>query len=219
VAAIRPGEVNWMTAGRGIVHSERTPPEVRRQPSTLAGLQVWVALPKNHEETPPVFAHHGAGDLPQIEDDGHRLKVVVGEAFGARSPVEVFSAMFYVDATLAPNRRLPLPRRYAERAAYIVSGEVRVGTDTQRFGPGRMLVLRAGEDMTLTATESAARVMLLGGEPMDGPRHVWWNFVSSSKERIEQAKADWAARRFAAVPDEAEFIPLPERKPPPVSYP
>lgn len=218
VQPIRPGEVNWMTAGRGIVHSERTPPALRPGGSTLAGLQVWVALPHEREEDAPAFVHHAAGALPETGEPGIALKVVVGELFGVRSPVEVASEMFYVDAALAAGRRLHLPALHEERAAYVVGGEVLVGGDAGAYGPGRLLVFGRGREVVLHATQDA-RLMLFGGAPMDGPRFLWWNFVSSSKARIEQARDDWAAGRFPAVPGETEFIPLPAARTGPVAYP
>jgi redox-sensitive bicupin YhaK (pirin superfamily) len=215
VQAIRPGEVNWMTAGRGIAHSERTPPEMRRAPSRLFGLQTWVALPRDREEVEPAFAHHGTADLPLVEGEGKRLRVVLGALYGARSPVAVFSEMFYVDARLAPGARRELPAAPEERAGYIVEGRVALAGET--FDAGRLLVLKPGAALTVAA-EAAARLVFLGGEPMDGPRRLWWNFVSSSAERIEQAKDDWRNGRFAPVPDDPELIPLPE-SPAPVRSP
>ena len=208
VQPIRPGAVNWMTAGRGIVHSERTPPELRAGgDSRLFGIQTWVALPKDCEETEPDFTHHGPGSLPVIEGEGKRLRLIAGSLYGARAPVEVFSEMFYADAALSDQARLELPAEHEERAVYVAQG--RVKTEDDFFDAGRLLVLRPGSAVVLEAL-GAARLMLLGGEPMDGPRHVWWNFVSSKAERIEQAKADWKAGRFPPVPGETEFIPLPE---------
>ena len=205
--AIRPGEVNWMTAGRGIVHSERTDPAIRTRGSRLFGLQTWVALPKAHEETTPAFSHHGVEDLPTEEGEGLSVRLVVGELFGKRAPVTTFSAMFYADASLAAGARLALDTTYEDRSLYVVSGKIQVaGVD---YPAGQLLVFKPGVALTVQALE-AARVMLLGGEPMDGPRHIWWNFVSSSAERIEQAKAEWRAGGFPTVPgDEQEFIPLP----------
>ena len=170
VQAIRPGEVNWMTAGRGIAHSERTPPEIRRAPSRLFGLQTWVALPKDREEVEPAFAHHGAADLPLVEGEGKRLRVVLGALYGARSPVAVFSEMFYVDARLEPAARLELPAAHEERAVYIVEGRVTLAGET--FDAGRLLVLEPGAALTVAA-EAPARLVFLGGEPMDGPRRLW----------------------------------------------
>ena len=205
--AIRPGELNWMTAGRGITHSERSDQEIRKEEERVAGLQIWVALPQRHEETDPAFAHHGATELPLIEDGGKRIRVIVGESFGARAPVETLSEMFYVDATLRAGAALPVEATHDERAAYLVEGRVTV--DDTAFDPGQLLVLAPGATPTITA-ESDARLVLLGGEPMDGPRHIWWNFVSSRRERIEQAKEDWRQGRFDPVPGESEFIPMPD---------
>jgi redox-sensitive bicupin YhaK (pirin superfamily) len=207
--AIRPGELNWMTAGRGIVHSERTDAALRDRPRRMFGIQSWVALPKAAEDAAPGFVHHGAGALPFAEDDGVRLRLVAGEAWGLTAPVAVSSPLFYADAMLSPGARLPLPEGHEERGAYVVEGAVEVaGT---RFEAGRMLVFRAGDALALTAGGQGARLLLLGGATMDGPRFMYWNFVASSRERLEQAKADWKDGRFAKVPgDEAEFIPLPE---------
>ena len=216
VQPIRPGELNWMTAGRGIVHSERTPPELRPSGPRLAGLQAWGALPARDEESEPAFAHHGAAELPVIDAPGLSVRLIAGEAFGARSPVATCSPLFYADVTLAPPARLQVPIEHVERAAYIVAGSIAI--DGVAYSAGQLLVLRRGAEVVITAS-SATRLMLLGGEPLDGPRHVWWNFVSSSHERIEQAKADWRAGRFAPVPGETEFIPLPDNHPPPVRYP
>jgi redox-sensitive bicupin YhaK (pirin superfamily) len=214
---IRPGAVNWMTAGRGIVHSERTPPELRAGQSSLFGIQTWVALPKGREEMEPGFAHHGADALPVIEGEGKRLRLIAGSLYGERAPVEVFSEMFYADATLSGAARLDLPAEHEERAAWVAEGRIEVGGDV--FDAGQMLVFRPGDAVAIKALDPA-RLILFGGEPMDGPRHVWWNFVSSSAARIEQAKADWKAARFGKVPgDETEFIPLPEEPPRPVNYP
>ncbi len=207
VQAIRPGAVNWMTAGRGIAHSERSGDETRRTGQRVFGIQSWIALPKQAEETAPAFTHHPAQTLPIIEGEGKRVRVVAGQAYGERSPVQGFSPMLYVDATLDAKARLPIPVEHAERALYVAQGAITVNGDP--FDAGQLLVLRPGDAITAQA-ETAARVLLLGGEPMDGPRHIWWNFVSSSKERIEAAKADWQAGRFTAVPGETEFIPLPE---------
>ena len=205
--AIRPGEVNWMTAGRGIAHSERTAPEARKGGARLFGIQTWVALPKYAEETPPAFAHHGMAELPLVEDQGTTVRLVLGSLYGRSSPVRTFTEMFYADATLDAGARLPLDASHEERAVYVVGGTVEIAGD--RFGEAQLLVFRPGDRITIQAV-TPARLILLGGEPMDGPRHIWWNFVSSSKDRIEQAKADWRTGRFTPVPDESEFIPLPE---------
>ncbi len=206
VIPIRPGEMNLMTAGRGIVHSERTPPDVRAAGHALHGIQAWVALPRSHEECEPAFAHFDASQLPVLSEGGLTLRLIAGEAQGARSPVTTPMAMIYADAEFTAGASLLFEARYAERAIYTVAGELEIGGE--RFGPSQLLVLKPGMAVTVRAL-SAARCMLLGGEPVDGPRHLWWNFVASSRERLEQAKADWAAGRFAAVPGETEFIPLP----------
>ena len=208
--AIVPGDVNWMTAGRGIAHSERTDAALRVRRNRLFGIQSWVALPKSAEEVAPDFAHHDAASLPVADEDGMRLRLVAGEAWGLRAPVAVTSPLFYADVALAPGAALPLPEEHEERAAYVVEGVVEVaGT---RFEAGRMLLFRAGDAIALRgARPEGARLLLLGGAAMDGPRYIFWNFVSSSRERIEQAKADWKAGRFGKIPgDDVEFIPLPE---------
>ena len=206
--SIEPGDVNWMTAGRGIAHSERTDTALRGHANRLFGIQSWVALPKHLEETAPAFVHHSAAALPMIEAEGVRLRLIAGDGWGARSPAEAASAMFYADAVLAPGAAVPLPDHHEERAAYVLEGDVDVAGVP--YGAGRMLVFRTGDAMALRAGAQGARVLLLGGAVMDGPRHLFWNFVSSRPERIEQAKADWRAGRFGAVAgDAAEFIPLP----------
>jgi redox-sensitive bicupin YhaK (pirin superfamily) len=208
VQAIRPGEVNWMTAGRGIAHSERTPPEARAVGGSIFGLQMWVALTRDREEQAPAFAHHDRGTLPVVEDGGARVRVVAGEYLGARSPVETGWETLLADAVLEAGATLPVAASHDERAVFVACGVVDVGGQTFEAGP--LLVLKPGEPLTVRA-RTPARVVVLGGEPMDGPRHIWWNFVSSSRERIEQAKADWVAGRFDVVPDESERVPLPER--------
>ncbi len=206
IQPIKPGDVNWMTAGRGIVHSERTGDEERARPSRLFGIQSWVALPKNAEETDPAFHHHAKTTLPTIERDGVCMRLIAGAAYGERSPVETFSDIFYLDASMSAGARLTLPSEYEERAIYPVEGKVTLNGEL--FSPGRMAVITPGTEGIIQGAEDA-RVMLLGGAAMDGERHIWWNFVSSSKDRIEQAKADWSQNRFAKVPEETEFIPLP----------
>jgi redox-sensitive bicupin YhaK (pirin superfamily) len=207
VQPIAPGDVNWMTAGRGIVHSERTDAEARRRPQRLQGIQIWVALPQRHEETAPAFAHYPAAALPLIEGEGKSLRVVAGTLFGQRSPVATLSDLFYAAATLAPGAALALDAEHEERAAYLLDGAVEI--EGRAFAPGRLLVFAPGRPLTIRAGAAPARLLLLGGEPLDGPRHLWWNFVASRPERIEQAKQDWKAGRFAMVPGETEFIPLP----------
>jgi redox-sensitive bicupin YhaK (pirin superfamily) len=217
--AIRPGEVNWMTAGRGIVHSERTAQEQRAGGSALAGLQCWVALPQRHEETEPAFAHIGADQLPVVEGEGASARVIAGSFFGKRAPVATLSELFYVDLVLQPGAKLAMPAEYSEQAIYIVEGELDLGRDGV-FAPGQLLVLKPKAGVTLAARgPGVTRVMLLGGEPMDGPRYLSWNFVASSEERIEQAREDWRKMAFPSVPGETEFIPLPESAGKPVRYP
>ena len=208
---IRPGEVNWMTAGRGITHSERFE-HLRQQGGGLHGIQAWVALPTGDEETDPAFHHHGPADLPTYEGGGMWARLVAGEAFGAKAAVKTHSPLFYVHWELQPGARAELPAEYPERAAYVAAGSVEVGGRT--YQPGQMLVFTPGRPATFTA-QSAATVILLGGEPL-GERFIEWNFVSSSKDRIEQAKADWRAGRMKLPDlDDQEFIPLPEPPPPP----
>ncbi|UAK24534.1 pirin family protein [Sphingomonas nostoxanthinifaciens] len=217
VQAIRPGEVNWMTAGAGIVHSERTGPETRATGGSLYGLQVWVALPTAHEETAPAFAHHRADAIPQTEADGVALTVIAGRHDGLVSPVATFSDMVYADVRMAARTRYQLRAEHVERAIYVVEGTVGVIGQTGAFTTGEFVIFKPGAEIVLES-DSGARLMLVGGEPFPETRHIFWNFVSSRADRIEQAKEDWRARRFAAVPDERDFIPLPEA-PPPVRYP
>jgi redox-sensitive bicupin YhaK (pirin superfamily) len=206
---IRPGGINWMTAGRGIAHSERTPAEVRATGGPAHGLQLWVALPREHEETAPSFHHHPAETLPELSLGQARLRVLAGAAYGITSPVQTLSPLFFVEATLPAGAALPMPGDHRERAAYVVDGQISAGHD--RISPGTMVVF-APQAAPVLRAETAARVALIGGAPLDGPRHVWWNFVSSSRERIERAKADWTAGRFGTIPgDDKEFIPLPDR--------
>ncbi len=205
--AIQPGELNWMTAGKGIVHSEHTPEAERAREHKVFGIQSWVALPKAHEDTLPGFEHVAMSALPLITDHGREVRVVAGDIYGAKSPVKTHSALFYADVKLASGAKLPLPTEHEERAIYVVEGSVEIGG--QVHGANQLLVFRAGDAITIAATTDT-RFMMLGGEPMDGPRHIWWNFVSSSKERIEMAKEEWRRGRFDIVPgDEKEFIPLP----------
>jgi redox-sensitive bicupin YhaK (pirin superfamily) len=207
-APIRPQDVNWMTAGRGIVHSERTGPDRRQGGERLHGLQCWVALPLAEEEGAPGFAHHDASDLPTVSGEGKTVRVVAGELYGARSPVATAWQTLFADARLEAGAVLPLDADQEERALYVVQGEVAIAGD--RFAAGRLLVFRPGDRLAVKAL-SDSRLVLLGGAAMEGPRYVWWNFVSSRRERIEQAKAEWKAGRFSPVPGETEFIPLPER--------
>jgi redox-sensitive bicupin YhaK (pirin superfamily) len=212
---IKPGDVNWMTAGRGIAHSERTGDDVRAAGHRLHGIQSWVGLPQADEEAPPQFQHFAADALPQREADGVSLRLITGSGFGLVSPVKVFSPIFYADARFAAGGRLQFDAEHEERAFLVIEGEVQVGGDlhgVEVHGPGAMLALDAGEEVTLYAA-APARVMLLGGAKLDGPRHIWWNFVSSSRERIERAKQDWKSGAFGTIPgDDKEFIPLPEER-------
>lgn len=209
--SIEPGDVNWMTAGQGITHSERTATPSRLHSNRLFGIQSWVALPRALEETAPSFVHHAADTLPVIADAGINLRLIAGRGWGLRSPVQTSSELFYADAVLQPGAHLPMPDDQEERGAYVVQGEVEIAGS--RFEAGRMLLFRANDRVSLRAGPNGARLLLLGGAVMDGPRHLFWNFVSSSRERIEQAKADWKAGRFGTVPgDDKEFIPLPEQR-------
>jgi len=210
---IRPGEVNWMTAGRGITHSERFDGLIREHGGLMNGIQAWVALPEALEETAPAFAHHaGPADLPYYETGGLKARLIAGEAFGAKAAVKTHSPMFYVHWELDAGAKAGLPAEYPDRAAFIVSGAVEI--DGVRYDEGHMLVFTPGETVTFTALEPSV-VMLLGGEPL-GERHLFWNFVASSMDRIEQAKDDWRAGRFPLPPhDHDEFIPLPPDPPPP----
>lgn len=205
---IRPGDVNWMTAGRGIAHSERTAADHRAGGEPLHGLQCWVALPRISEEMPPAFDHYESKNLPVVKGDGKTARIVAGKLFGASAPVRTLHDTFFTDVSLDAGASVPLDADYEERAIYIVSGEIEIAGD--RFSEGRLLVFKPGDRIIVRAS-SAARIVMLGGAAMDGPRHIWWNFVSSRKDRIEQAKADWKAGRFEAVPGDTEFIPLPER--------
>ncbi len=208
--AIRPGEVNLMTAGRGIVHSERTGPEMRASGQEMFGIQAWMALPKSHEESAPAFAHHDVSALPRLEGEGKRVRLIAGSLYGETSPAVFPHDCFYAEAVLAPGAVLPLDPDYDERAIYLASGRVDIAGQT--FEGGQLLVFKPGDRISILA-ETNARLMLLGGEPMDGPRHIWWNFVSSSQERIDSAKEDWRQGRFSIVPgDETEFIPLPDNR-------
>jgi redox-sensitive bicupin YhaK (pirin superfamily) len=216
VETIRPGEVNWMTAGRGIVHSERTPESARHGGAKLSGLQLWVALPADCEETAPTFAHHGADAIPSAEAGGTTVRVIVGEMEGMRSPVETLSPMIYAEIDLVTGARYALPAEQVERAFYLIEGAVTV--DGASFGPSELVILKPHAEIVLVA-DAPTRLVLVGGEPFPEPRMIYWNFVSSRADRLEQAKADWTEGRFAAVPEEHEFIPLPADPVPPVRYP
>jgi redox-sensitive bicupin YhaK (pirin superfamily) len=205
---IAPGDVNWMTAGRGIAHSERSSPQSRLNSRQMTGVQSWVALPKIFEETNPAFFHHPGTSLPELTDTGIKIRVIAGNAYGETSPVRVFSGTLYVDATLDAGAILPLPHDHVERSVYILEGSLEIAGE--EFAEHRLLIFRPSDHISIRAV-TPARFVIVGGEPMDGDRHIWWNFVSSSKERIEHAKADWKAGKFGMVPgDEKEFIPLPD---------
>lgn len=214
VQPIRPGEVNWMIAGRGIVHSERTPAELRAFGPRLSGVQTWVALPREEEECEPAFSHHA--QLPVVEDGGVTLRLILGDLLGLASPVPILSPTLYADIGIQATRRFAVPAKHEERALYILEGDIAVGP--QSFAAGDMVVLTPGSEVIVEA-RTATRMLLFGGASLDGPRHVWWNFVSSHPARIKQAADDWRAGRFPDVPDDAERIPLPDRAPEFVGYP
>lgn len=207
VQTIEPGAVNWMTAGRGIVHSERTPEKLQASGSGIHGYQVWLALPREREEMEPGFAHHPAESVPRVTRPGAALQIVAGEAFGERSPVETASETLYVAGHLEDGASLDLPGHVAERAVYVAEGGLAL--EGVRYAPGTLFALAPGAPARITAT-GETRFALIGGAPLDGDRILWWNLVSSSRDRIEKAKADWREGRFAPVPGESEFIPLPE---------
>jgi redox-sensitive bicupin YhaK (pirin superfamily) len=210
-AAIRPGEVNWMTAGRGIVHSERTALERRGGGEPIHGLQFWLGMPSAAEESDPRFAHLGSDELPIVDSEGKHVRLIAGSLFGAHSPLATTSDTVFADVSLEAGATMPLDTDYEERGIYIVKGEIDIAGDV--FGAGRLLVFRPGDRITLKAV-TAARVAVIGGAPLDGKRFVWWNFVSSRKERIDQAREEWKQGRFGKVPgDEIEFIPAPENRP------
>jgi redox-sensitive bicupin YhaK (pirin superfamily) len=208
VQPIRPGDVNWMTAGRGIAHSERTPPELRAAGPGVHGIQTWVALPRESEEVAPSFSHHPQATLPVVEPPGATVRVIAGRAFGVRSPVAVFSDTLYAAAELDPGASVVLAPEHEERGVYVVEGDVTIGDAA--VGTGQLAVLAEGVEVEVRAPFSAT-LMLLGGAKMDGSRFIWWNFVASSKDRIERAKADWREDRFGQIPGETGRIPLPER--------
>jgi redox-sensitive bicupin YhaK (pirin superfamily) len=207
IQEIQPGAMNLMTAGRGIAHSERTPDVQRRDGQKMLGLQSWIALPRNSEEIAPSFQHYGADSLPTVADRGFAARIIAGSAFGRSSAVEMVSPWFYAEVSVDEGATVPLDPDHEERAIYVIDGEIEIAGD--RYEGPRLLIFRPGDRITVRAIRPA-RMMFLGGDALEGPRHIWWNFVSSSKERIEQAKQDWKDGRFAHVPNEHEFIPLPE---------
>jgi len=212
---IAPGAMNLMVAGHGITHSERIDGDALKKPQSLFGIQTWIALPKGAEDRVAAFHHAPKDDLPLLEGEGKQVRLIMGDAYGARAPVETPSEMFYLDAVLEPGAKLPLPDNHEDRGAYVLEGEVEIAGGA--FAAGRMMVFRPGDRVSMKAGPQGARVMLLGGATMEGERYIWWNFVASSKERIEEAKeawraGDWQNGRFQLPPgDDAEFIPLPER--------
>jgi len=212
VQEIRPGDVNWMTAGRGIAHSERTGPETRANGHRMHGIQAWIALPEADEETAPHFQHVARADLPERGEGGVILRMIAGSAFGLTSPVKTFSPIFYAEARFVPGGSLTITPEHQERAFFVIDGEIESGGDlhgVETIKPGAMMMLYPDEEVTLFS-HGPARIMLLGGAPL-GERHIWWNFVSSSKARIEQAKQEWREMTFGTIPgDDQEFIPLPE---------
>ncbi len=213
---IYPGEVNWMIAGNGVTHSERTSEATRKGDHHLFGIQTWVALPDSHEEIDAGFEHHRKEALPFLENQGTQVRLIIGNAYGERAPTKTFSEMFYADAALEAGALLPLPDNHEDRGVYVVSGAVEISGET--FESGQMMVFRPGDKMTLKAGPQGARLILLGGETLGGPRYIWWNFVASSREKIESAKeawaaGDWESGRFQLPPgDSDEFIPLPDKK-------
>jgi redox-sensitive bicupin YhaK (pirin superfamily) len=214
---IHPGAVNWMVAGHGVTHSERTSVATREAPHSLFGIQTWVALPDGNEDVDPSFEHHAKDTLPELENKGVKLRLILGSAYGEKAPVRTFSEMFYGDVVMQAGGMLPMPDDHEDRGVYISEGSVEIAG--QEFEAGRMMVFRPGDRITVTAGSAGARIMILGGETLSGPRYIWWNFVASSVERIEEAKVEWRAGkwedgRFALPPDDRdEFIPLPNDLP------
>jgi redox-sensitive bicupin YhaK (pirin superfamily) len=205
--AIQPGELNWMTAGKGIVHSERTPALERASGQTMFGLQSWVALPKHLEEIAPAFEHVSHEKLPVLREQGVEVQVIAGRLFGETSPVKTHSDLFYADVRLQIGARLLIPPEHEERGLYLASGRIEIAG--RIFEAGKLIALKSKNEIIVKAIETS-HFMLLGGEPMDGPRHIWWNFVSSSKDKIDAAKEEWRTGKFSMVPgDDKEFIPLP----------
>ncbi len=211
---IYPGEVNWMIAGNGVTHSERTSAQTRKGKSSLFGIQTWVALPEEAEETDAGFEHHGQAALPFLEGEGKQVRLIIGNAWGERAPTKTFTEMFYADAVLQAGASLPLPDNHEDRGLYITQGSIEIAGTS--YDAGQMMVFRPGDAMTIKAGPAGARLMLLGGETLNGPRYIWWNFVASSRDKIEAAKEAWAAGdwkhgRFQLPPDDAdEFTPLPK---------
>ena len=212
---IEPGAMNLMIAGHGITHSERMDGAALQKPQSLFGIQTWIALPKGAEDREADFIHAAKADLPMMEAEGKQVRLIMGDAYGERAPVETPSEMFYLDAVLEPRASLPMPENHEDRGAYVLEGTVTIAG--QDFEAGKMMVFRPGDAVSMKAGPAGARVMLLGGATLEGNRYIWWNFVASSRERIEEAKeawraGDWQNGRFQLPPgDDAEFIPLPDR--------
>ena len=211
---IRPGELNWMIAGKGVTHSERTSAEGRSGPNSLFGIQTWIALPEDREDSDPVFEHHGKASLPEFNDGGVSARLILGRAYGATAPATLYSDTFYLDVTLEAGARFPLPDDHEDRGIYVVDGSISVAG--QEIEAAQMVVFRPGDRITVSAGGRGARLMILGGATFNGPRYLWWNFVASSRERIEAAKAEWRAERWGQgrfdlpVDDRDEHIPLPD---------
>ena len=212
---ILPGAVNWMVAGKGVTHSERTSDQGRQGPHSLYGIQTWIALPENREDMDPIFEHHGKDTLPEIEAEGVTAKLILGHAYGEKAPATLYSETFYLDVVLIAGARFPLPDDHEDRGLYITEGSVSIAG--QEFQAGQMMVFRPGDRISIAAGDTGARIMVLGGETLNGPRYIWWNFVASSREKIEAAKAawregDWDHGRFRLPPgDDSEFIPAPDK--------
>lgn len=210
---IYPGEVNWMVAGQGVTHSERTSAATRRGDSRLFGIQTWVALPESHEDKPASFEHHGKSALPLLQGEGKEVRLILCSAWGEQAPATLYSETFYADVQMQPHAKLPLPVDHEDRGIYVSVGSVEIAGEI--FEAGRMMVFRPGDEITVTAGPMGARLMALGGATLNGPRYIWWNFVASSRDRIEDAKRAWAAGdwqqgRFQLPPgDDQEFVPLP----------
>lgn len=211
---IRPGALNWMVAGRGVSHSERTSATARTGPNSLFGIQTWLALPEKNEDMAPTFNHYGQEMLPVIEDHGVSVRLILGNAYGKTAPATMFSETFYADVTLEAGARLPMPDNHEDRGIYIVEGSISIAG--QEFEAPQMMVFRPGDRITVAAGWQGARLMILGGATLSEPRYIWWNFVASSRERIEEAKAEWQAQKWGEglfdlpIDDRAEHIPLPE---------